>query len=401
MLKLINEKKKIKNFTLNFGPQHPAAHGVLRLILEVNGEVIKEADPHIGLLHRGTEKLAEYKNFFQVLPYMDRLDYVSMMASEHVFSLIVESLGNLKISARSQYIRIFFLEITRILNHILAIACHALDVGATTPLLWLFEEREKLLELYERVSGARMHAIYIRPGGLFQEFPLNYLADATNIITNFISRLKEINELLSSNRIWKQRLVDVGIATYHDCYDFGFSGVMLRSCGFIWDLRKDNTYEKYYEIPFNIPIGTVGDCFDRYQMRMIEMLESAKIALFSINKLQQKQQKSFMYKVKTTKQMLKKKMENLIDHYLTFTKGLKALLLNYFLKEIFTAVEAPKGEFSAFIVADLYNRIHRLKLKAPSFMHLQSLITLTSNYLMADTVTVIGTIDVVFGEIDR
>lgn len=401
MLKLINEKKKIKNFTLNFGPQHPAAHGVLRLILEVNGEVIKEADPHIGLLHRGTEKLAEYKNFFQILPYMDRLDYVSMMASEHVFSLIVESLGNLKISARSQYIRIFFLEITRILNHILAIACHALDVGATTPLLWLFEEREKLLELYERVSGARMHAIYIRPGGLFQEFPLNYLTDTTNIITNFISRLKEINELLSSNRIWKQRLVDVGIASYHDCYDFGFSGVMLRSCGFIWDLRKDNTYEKYYEIPFNIPIGTVGDCFDRYQMRMIEMLESAKIILFSINKLQQKQQKSFMYKVKTTKQMLKKKMENLIDHYLTFTKGLKALLLNYFLKEIFIAVEAPKGEFSAFIVIDLYNRIHRLKLKAPSFMHLQSLITLTSNYLMADTVTVIGTIDVVFGEIDR
>jgi NADH dehydrogenase (ubiquinone) Fe-S protein 2 len=332
---------------------------------------------------------------------MDRLDYVSMMASEHLFSLLVEALGNIKIPERSQYIRMFFLEITRILNHILAVACHALDVGATTPLLWLFEEREKLLELYERVSGARMHAIYIRPGGLFQEFPLNFISDAFQILTGFISRLKEINELLLTNRIWKQRLVDIGIATYLDCYEFGYSGVMLRACGFCWDLRKENTYEKYNEIAFNIPIGTRSDCYDRFQIRMIEMLESARIALLVLNKLQQVQCKKFSFKLKTTKQMLKKKMENLIQHYLTFTKGLKSLLLNYFTKEIFAAVEAPKGELTTLIIADLYNRIQRLKIKAPSFLHLQSLTALTKNSLMADAVTIIGTIDVVFGEIDR
>jgi len=269
--KVSNEVKEIKNFTLNFGPQHPAAHGVLRLVLELDGEVIEKADPHIGLLHRGTEKLIEYKNYTQALPYFDRLDYVSMMASEHAYSLAVEKLLRCDMPLRAQYIRVLFSEITRILNHLLAISCHALDVGAMTPLLWAFEEREKLMEFYERVSGARLHAAYFRPGGVSQDLPLGLCEDIYQFANHFTQRLDEMEEMLTSNRIWKQRLVDIGVVTYDEAIAWGFSGVMLRGSGVSWDLRKNQPYEIYEQLDFSIPVGVNGDCFDRYLIRMSEM----------------------------------------------------------------------------------------------------------------------------------
>ena len=269
--------KKIKNFSINFGPQHPAAHGVLRLILELDGEIIKKADPHIGLLHRGTEKLIEHKNYLQALPYFDRLDYVSMMCQEHAYVLAVEKLLNCNIPIRAQYIRVLFSEITRILNHLLAITCHSLDVGAMTPFFWGFEEREKLMEFYERVSGARMHAAYFRPGGINYDIPFGLLNDIFIFCNQFPKRLDEIEEMLTNNRIWKQRLVDIGIVKAKDALDFGFSGVMLRSTGICWDLRKTQPYEIYNKLNFNIPIGTNGDCYDRYLIRIEEMRESIKI----------------------------------------------------------------------------------------------------------------------------
>ena len=279
--KKINENN-IKSFMMNFGPQHPAAHGVLRLILELDGEVVKKADPHIGLLHRGTEKLIENKNYLQGLPYFDRLDYVSMMAQEHGYSLAVEKLLKIEIPLRAQYIRVIFCEITRILNHLLAVTCHALDVGAMTPLLWGFEEREKLMEFYERVSGARMHASYIRPGGVQQDLPLNFLEDLFQFINTFSLRIDEFEELLSNNRIWKQRLVNIGIVTKNEALDWGFSGVMLRGSGVAWDLRKSQPYEVYDKIPFDIPVGSNVDCFDRYLIRIQEMRQSLRIIHFCI-----------------------------------------------------------------------------------------------------------------------
>jgi NADH dehydrogenase (ubiquinone) Fe-S protein 2 len=276
-LEPLEETIKVKNFTINFGPQHPAAHGVLRLVLELNGEVVERADPHIGLLHRGTEKLIESKTYTQALPYFDRLDYVSMMAQEHGYSLAVEELAALIVPDRAKYIRVLFSEITRILNHILAVTTHALDVGALTPFLWGFEEREKLMEFYERVSGARMHAAYIRPGGVALDLPMGFLNDVKNFTKNFSHRLNEIEELLTANRIWKQRLVDIGQVSYNQAYDYGFTGVMLRGSGVNWDLRKNAPYEVYSELDFEIPLGKNGDCFDRYLVRMEEMRQSLKI----------------------------------------------------------------------------------------------------------------------------
>ena len=279
-------KKELKNFTMNFGPQHPAAHGVLRLVLELNGEVVERADPHIGLLHRGTEKLIEHKTYVQALPYFDRLDYVSMMAQEHGFCLAVETLLNCDVPIRAQYIRVLFSELTRILNHLLAVGCHAMDVGAITPMLWSFEEREKLMEFYERVSGARMHAAYFRPGGVSQDIPLGMLEDIYTFAEQFSTRLDEIEELLTDNRIWKQRLIDIGVVSAKDAMDWGFSGVLLRGSGIPWDLRKTQPYEVYDRMDFDIPVGTNGDCFDRYLVRVEEMRQSLRIILQCLNENQ-------------------------------------------------------------------------------------------------------------------
>ena len=394
-----NELKKIKNFTLNFGPQHPAAHGVLRLILELNGERIIYADPHIGLLHRGTEKLLEYKTYLQGLPYFDRLDYVSMMAQEHCYSLAIEKLLNLDIfiPKRARFIRMIFLELTRILNHLLAITTHALDVGALTPFLWAFEEREKLMEFYERVSGARMHAAYIRPGGVVYDIPLNLLDDIYLFILQFFFRLNEIEELLSNNRIWKYRLVNIGIVDKYLALNFGFSGVMLRGSGFYWDLRKNFSYELYDIVNFKVPLGLNGDCFDRFLLRIEEMRQSLLIIYQLLNNLPRGDIKINNYKVSGLKRSyLKQGMEELIHHFKYFSEGF-CIEKN----SIYLSVEAPKGEFGVFLVSDNTNKPYRCKIRSPGFFHLQALNNMVENHLIADVVTIIGTQDIVFGEIDR
>ena len=389
--------KKIKNFTINFGPQHPAAHGVLRLVLELKGEIIHRADPHIGLLHRGTEKLIEYKNYIQALPYFDRLDYVSMMAQEHTYCLAVEKLVNCKVPARAQYLRVLFAEITRILNHLLAVGCHAMDVGASTPLLWSFEEREKLMEFYERVSGARMHAAYFRPGGVSMDIPKGLLNDIYIFIKQFSLRIDEIEELLTDNRIWKQRLVDVGIVSLKDALDWGFSGVMLRGSGIKWDLRKTQPYDKYNEFNFRIPVGTNGDCYDRYLIRVLEMRESLKIIEQCLNSIEVGLYKTADNKITPPSRTdIKTSMESLTHHFKIFTQGFVVDK-----KETYMASEAPKGEFGVFIVSDGSNRPYRCKIKSPGFSHLQSLDYMSKQHLLADVVTIIGTQDIVFGEVDR
>ena len=390
-------KTSIKNFTINFGPQHPAAHGVLRLILELDGEVVQNADPHIGLLHRGTEKLIEHKTYLQALPYFDRLDYVSMMAQEHTYSLAIEKLLNINIPERSQYIRVIFCEITRILNHLLAVGCHALDVGAMTPMFWTFEEREKLMEFYERVSGARMHANYIRPGGVNYDIPLNFLNDLYIYLNQFLTRLDEVDEMLTNNRIWKQRLVDIGQISYKDAKEFGFSGVMLRSTGICWDIRKDEPYEIYDKLNFEIPIGTNGDCYDRYLMRMEEMRQSIAIINQCINLIPEGSIKTNNNKVTPPKrEIMKNSMEALIHHFKYFTEGFHVPK-----GETYVATEAPKGEFGVFLVSDGSSKPYRCKLKVPGFGHLQALNFLSKNHLIADVVAIIGTLDIVFGEVDR
>lgn len=389
---------KIQNFALNFGPQHPAAHGVLRLILELDGEVVKRADPHIGLLHRGTEKLIEYKNYTQALPYFDRLDYVSMMAQEHAYSLAVETCFGVLVPFRAQIIRVIFSEITRILNHLLAITTHALDVGALTPFLWGFEERERLMEFYERVSGARMHAAYIRPGGVSQDLPVGICDDILQFCNQFSSRLDEIEELLSENRIWKQRLVDVGVVNYLDAINLGFSGVMLRGSGICWDLRETQPYDSYELFKFNIPTSTRGDCFARYLIRIREMRESLSILGQALNILPEKAAIKLHDNkiVSPSRANTKFFMESLIHHFKFFSEGMIVPAA-----QIYSAVEAPKGEFGVFIIADGTNRPVRCRIKAPGFAHLQSLEFMTINHMIADVVTIIGTQDIVFGEIDR
>jgi len=389
--------KQIKNFTLNFGPQHPAAHGVLRLILELDGEIVKRSDPHIGLLHRGTEKLIEYKTFLQALPYFDRLDYVSMMAQEHAYSLAVEKLTNTNIPLRSKVIRVIFLEITRILNHILGVTTHALDVGAMTPFLWLFEEREKLLEFYERVSGARMHSSYIRPGGIAKDLPINFLKDLYQFVINFKKSICEIEELLTNNRIWKQRLVDIGVLGYKEALDLSCSGVMLRGSGLSWDVRKSDPYEIYDELKFKSFIGKNGDCYDRYLIRVKEMYASCDIIMQSISLLKDGPIFNFNNKISIPpRSHMKYMMESLIQHFKIFTEG---FLIPE--NDIYVAVEAPKGEFGIFLSTSGGNKPYRCKIKAPGFTHLQALNFLSINHMIADVVTIIGTLDIVFGEVDR
>lgn len=390
-------KNKIKSLVINFGPQHPAAHGVLRLILKLEGEVILRADPHIGLLHRGTEKLIEYKTFYQALPYFDRLDYVSMMAQEHTYSSAIERLLHISIPKRAQYIRVIFLELTRILNHLLAVGCHAMDVGAMTPFLWAFEEREKLMEFYERVSGARLHAAYIKPGGVSQDLPIGMLDDIFNFLNQFSLRLDEMEEMLTNNRIWKQRLVDIGIVSAKNALDWGFSGVLLRGSGVEWDLRKKQPYEIYEDIEFNIFAGSNGDCFDRYLVRVYEMRESVKIILYCLNNISSGSIKVEDKKITPpSRQKIKTSMEALIHHFKFYTESIIVPR-----GETYTATEAPKGEFGVYLVSNGTSRPYRCKIKAPGFNHLQGLDMMCKGHMIADVVTIIGTQDIVFGEIDR
>nr|AZL92980.1 NADH dehydrogenase subunit 7 [Peronospora effusa]AZL93038.1 NADH dehydrogenase subunit 7 [Peronospora effusa] len=389
--------KKIKNFSINFGPQHPAAHGVLRLILELNGEVVQKADSHIGLLHRGTEKLIEYKNYLQALPYFDRLDYVSMMCQEHAYVLAIEKLLNCDVPLRAQYIRVLFSEITRILNHLLAVCCHALDVGAMTPYFWGFEEREKLMEFYERVSGARMHAAYFRPGGVNQDLPKGLLNDIYIFCEQFNTRLDEIEEMLTNNRIWKQRLVDIGVISAKDALNLGFSGVMLRGSGISWDLRKTQPYEIYNQLEFDIPVGTNGDCYDRYLIRIEEMRQSIKIIFQILNKIPNGSIKLDDKKITNpNRTQIKNSMESLIHHFKYYSENISVNS-----GETYTVIEAPKGEYGVYLISDGTNKPYRCKIKSPGFLHLQALDFMAKNHMIADVVTIIGTLDVVFGEIDR
>jgi NADH dehydrogenase (ubiquinone) Fe-S protein 2 len=397
LLKKKKLSRELKNFTINFGPQHPAAHGVLRLILELDGEVVKRADPHIGLLHRGTEKLIENKTYIQALPYFDRLDYVSMMAQEHTYSLAVEKIAGVKVPRRAQVIRVIFLEITRILNHLLAVGCHAMDVGAMTPFMWAFEEREKLMEFYERVSGARMHAAYVRPGGVSLDIPLGFLDDLYLFCNQFNIRLDEIEEMLTGNRIWKERLVDIGVVSSKKAVDWGFSGVMLRGSGLPWDLRKTQPYEIYSELDFSIPVGNSGDCFDRYLIRVEEMRQSLNIIEQSIKLMEEGPIKIMNYKLNPpSRSEMKVSMEAVIHHFKMYSEG---IVLPF--GETYTATEAPKGEFGVYLISNNTEKPYRCKIKAPGFGHLQALNEMSKGHMIADVVTIIGTQDIVFGEVDR
>lgn len=396
-LRKANSQQETKNFTINFGPQHPAAHGVLRLILTLNGETVVNADSHIGLLHRGTEKLIENRTYLQALPYFDRLDYVSMMAQEHAFSLAVEDLYNAKIPLRAQFIRVLFSELTRILNHLLAVTCHAMDVGAMTPMLWGFEEREKLMEFYERVSGARMHASYIRPGGVVQDLPLGLLEDIFYFVEYFTHRLNEMEELLTNNRIWKQRLSEIGIVTAKKAKQHSFSGVLVRATGLPWDIRRVRPYEIYDRIPFRIPVGTRGDSYDRYLIRVHEMRQSLRIVNYCLNNMPSGPIKSDDNKLTAPMRVdMKNFMEPVIHHFKYFTEGIVVPK-----GKTYVSIEAPKGEFGVFLTSDGTSRPYRCKIKAPGFFHLQGLNYLAKNHMLGDLVTIIGSIDIVFGEIDR
>ena len=389
--------KKMKHFTLNFGPQHPAAHGVLRLVLEMDGEVVERADPHIGLLHRGTEKLIEYKTYMQDLPYFDRLDYVSMMCQEHAYSLAIEKLLNIDIPLRAQYIRVMFSEITRILNHLLALTTHAMDVGALTPFLWAFEEREKLMEFYERVCGARLHAAYIRPGGVSQDLPKYFERDLNRFCDSFASRIDELEEMLTGNRVWKQRLVDIGTVTEEEALNWGFTGVMLRGSGVIWDIRRTFPYEVYDRMDFDIPVGTQGDSYDRYLCRVEEMRQSLRIISQCLNEIPEGPVKVDDMKIAApSRSYLKESMESLINHYKLYTEGFHVPT-----GDTYTAIEAPKGEFGVFLVSDGTNKPYRCHIRAPGFFHLQGLDFVSKRHMLADVVTIIGTMDIVFGEVDR
>ncbi len=388
---------RISNYTLNFGPQHPAAHGVLRLVLELDGEVVQRADPHIGLLHRGTEKLIEHKTYLQAMPYFDRLDYVSMMCQEHAFVLAVEKLMGLEVPPRGQYIRVLFSEITRILNHLLNVTTQALDVGAMTPTLWGFEEREKLMEFYERVSGARLHAAYFRVGGVHQDMPDGLCDDILEFCDAFPKVADDIEGLLTENRIFKQRNVDVGTVSLAEAQEWGFSGVMLRGSGAAWDLRKAQPYDVYEKMDFDIPVGKNGDCYDRYLCRMEEMRQCLRIIRQCIEELPDGPVASEDHKVvPPRREDMKRSMEALIHHFKLYTEGHRVPA-----GETYTAVEAPKGEFGVYLVSDGSSRPYRCKIRAPGFAHLQGLDFMSKGHMIADTVAIIGSQDIVFGEIDR
>ncbi|MFM9968337.1 MAG: NADH-quinone oxidoreductase subunit D [Burkholderiales bacterium] len=415
---------EIRNYTLNFGPQHPAAHGVLRLVLELDGEVVQRADPHIGLLHRGTEKLAEHKTFIQSLPYMDRLDYVSMMVNEHAYCLAIEKLLGVDVPIRAQYIRVLFDEITRILNHLLWLGAHALDCGAMTVFLYAFREREDLMDCYEAVSGARMHAAYYRPGGVYRDLPdsmpqyqasqfrnektlrelnearqgslLDFIADFTDRFPKYID---EYEELLTDNRIWKQRTVGIGVVTPERALALGFSGPMLRGSGIEWDLRRKQPYEVYDQLKFDIPVGVNGDCYDRYLCRILEMRESNRIVRQCIDWLRANPGPVITDNHKIappSRVQMKTSMEDLIHHFKLFTEGFHVPE-----GEAYAAVEHPKGEFGIYLVSDGANKPYRLKIRAPGFAHLAGLDEMSRGHMLADVVAIIGTQDIVFGEIDR
>jgi NADH-quinone oxidoreductase subunit D len=415
---------EIKNYTLNFGPQHPAAHGVLRLVLELDGEVIQRADPHIGLLHRATEKLAESKTYIQSLPYMDRLDYVSMMSNEHAYCLAIEKLMGIDVPERAQYIRVMFSEITRLLNHLLWIGCHGLDCGAMTVFLYAFREREDLFDMYEAVSGARMHAAYFRPGGVYRDLPEQMPQYKVSKIKN-AKAIKELNEnrqgslldfiddftkrfpqyvdeyetLLTDNRIWKQRTVSIGVVTQERALNLGFTGPMLRGSGVAWDLRKQQPYDVYAKMDFDVPIGKTGDCYDRYLVRVEEMRQSNRIIKQCVDWLRVNPGPVITdnHKVAApSREAMKSNMEELIHHFKLFTEGFHVPE-----GEAYAAVEHPKGEFGIYIVSDGANKPYRLKIRAPGFVHLAAMDEMSRGHMIADAVAVIGTMDVVFGEIDR
>ena len=393
----VEPQAAIKSFTMNFGPQHPAAHGVLRLVLEMNGETVERADPHIGLLHRGTEKLIEYKTYVQAVPYFDRLDYVSPMAQEHAFALAVEKLMGITPPPRAQYIRVLFAEITRILNHILNVTTFALDVGAITPLLWGFEEREKLMVFYERISGARLHSNYFRPGGVHQDMAAGLAEDIYAFAEQFPQRIDDLEILLTENRIFKQRTVDIGVVSAAEAMDWGFSGPMLRGSGVAWDLRKAQPYDVYGEMDFDVPIGKSGDCWDRYLVRLEEMRQSLRIIKQALDRMPGGPIAVNDRKVlPPPRAEMKRSMEALIHHFKLYTEG-------YHVPpgETYTAVEAPKGEFAVYLVSDGGNRPYRCKIRAPGFAFLQALDFMSKGHMLADIVAIIGSMDIVFGEVDR
>ena len=391
-------EQRIRNFNINFGPQHPAAHGVLRLVLELDGEIVERCDPHIGLLHRGTEKLMESRTYLQNLPYFDRLDYVAPMNQEHAWCLAIEKLTGIEVPRRASLIRVLYCEIGRILSHILNVTTQAMDVGALTPPLWGFEEREKLMEFYERASGARLHAAYFRPGGVHQDLPQDLLDDIMAWTMEFPQVLKDIDGLLTENRIFKQRNVDIAIVSQQEALDWGFSGVMVRGSGMAWDLRRSQPYECYDEFEFDIPVGRNGDCYDRYLCRMQEMRESLKIIQQAINKLESATG-DVLARGKLTppnRGDMKTSMESLIHHFKLYTEGFKVPE-----GEVYIAVEAPKGEFGVFLVSDGSNKPYKTKIRAPGYLHLAAMDHLCKGHQLADVAAIIGTLDVVFGEIDR
>jgi NADH-quinone oxidoreductase subunit D len=389
----------IRNFTMNFGPQHPAAHGVMRMVLEMDGEIIERADPHIGLLHRGTEKLIEYKTYLQAIPYFDRLDYVSPMCQEHAFALAVEKLMGIEPPPRAKYIRVLFAEITRILNHLLSVCAFGLDLGAITPFLWGFEERERLMEFYERASGARLHANYFRPGGVHMDIPPRLIDDILAFCETFPKTIDDIEHLLTDNRIFRQRTVDIGVVSADQAIDWGFSGPMIRGSGLAWDLRKSQPYDVYDRMDFDIPIGNTGDCFARYLVRVEEMYQSARIMEQCIKALRTVTGPVRVDDRKIApprRSEMKDSMEALIHHFKLYTEGYKVPA-----GETYTAVEAPKGEFGVYLVSDGTNKPYRCKIRAPGFPHLQALDMMTKGHQLADMSANIGSLDIVFGEIDR
>ncbi len=387
----------IKNYCLNFGPQHPAAHGVLRMVMELDGEIIERVDPHIGLLHRGTEKLIEQKQYLQAMPYFDRLDYVAPMNQEHAFVLAVEKLLDAEVPVRAQYIRVLFSEIGRVLNHILNITTHAMDVGALTPILWLFEEREKLMEFYERICGARLHAAYFRPGGVHQDMPAGLAEDILKWADDYDQVQQDVETLLIDNRIFKQRNVNIGVASVEEALGWGWSGPMLRSTGLAWDLRKSQPYEVYDKMDFKVVVGNAGDCYDRFMMRLAEIRESIKIIRQCIEQMPEGPVMSLDNKIAPPRRAdMKTSMESLIHHFKLYTEGFRVPE-----GEVYAAVEAPKGEFGVYLVSDGSNRPYRCKIRAPGFVHMQSMDLLCRGHMLADAPAVLGAMDIVFGEVDR
>jgi NADH-quinone oxidoreductase subunit D len=391
----------VRNFNINFGPQHPAAHGVLRLVLELDGEVVDRVDPHIGLLHRGTEKLMEHKTYLQAVPYLDRLDYCAPMNQEHAFALAAERLLGIEVPKRGQLIRVLYSEMGRIMSHILNVTTQAMDVGALTPPLWGFVEREKLMVFYERASGSRMHAAYFRPGGVHQDLPRKLVEDIGKWIDPFLKSVDDLDALLTPNRIFKQRNADIGVVSLEDAWAWGFSGVMVRGSGAAWDLRKSQPYECYSEMEFDIPIGKNGDCYDRYLIRMEEMRQSARIMRQCVDLLLGKESKGPVSNldgkvVPPKRGEMKRSMEALIHHFKLYTEGYKVPA-----GEVYAAVEAPKGEFGVYLVSDGSNKPYRAKLRAPGFAHLQAMDFLCRGHMLADVTAILGSLDIVFGEVDR